>query len=522
MRVSPIYLGVNRNNYININHKSQVCFTAKPMYFADVEQLIKEGKLDEVSQINNLNIVNDKQETLLHTAARYNQFEITKYLLDKDFNPNQKNKNGKSPFVIACSRGDQRIVGEYLKHKNLDVNNIDDLEQTPLHKVVDKPVITSMLLRHGASAYIEDSIGNSPYAMAYKFPKTLEAYLEHGVNPNTNVNKYTTQLHRAIEDDNLEIAEILKKYNVGINYKDKNGRTAIYNANTLPTLKWVIDNGAEINHQDKKGVTPLHQNIINGNFENSKHLLQKGANVNILDEKNLPPLAYAKTAKLIGLLLDNNAKPDVVLPSGSTLLHNIVKANNLNIVALFVTAGADCNIKDNKDNVPLDYAQNNNIRAFLLHGGANPNYRNYLINALKKNDSEYFSMLLEMGANTEKTDKSGKSAMFYLRDEEQLDEILKYQPNTNLLNSNGYAPIHHYALLGNKKMVKALIERGINEPKTPSGRTVADCFELHKKYDSWCNKANLQKQVSFTGFELRVPQDYVPDYELQKLNQKVT
>jgi len=522
MRVSPIYLGVNRNNYTYFNKKQETTFSARTMLFSDIEQLIKEGKIDEVSQINNLNLVNDKQETLLHSAARYNQFEITKYLLDKDFNPNQKNKHGKSPFVLACSRGNKRIIEEYLKHKNLDVNSVDDLEQTALHKVVDKPVITSMLLEKGASPYIEDCIGNSPYAMVYNFPKTLEAYLEHGVNPNTNVDKYTTHLHRAIGENNLEIAEILKKYDVGVNYKDKNGRTAIYNASTLPTLKWIVDNGAEINLQDKKGTTPLHQNINNGNFENSKYLLQKGADVNAIDKKKLPPLAYARTAKLIGLLLDNKANPDVVLPTGSTLLHNTVKANNLNIVALFVTAGADCNIKDNKDYVPLDYAQNNNIRAFLLHGGADPNYRNYLINSLKKNDFEYFSMLLEAGANPNKTDKLGNSAMFYLSDSKQIDEILKYKPNTAIINTKGYTPIQHYALLGNKKMVTALTERGIQDSKTPNNKTVADCFELYEKYNSWYKKAAKNaKQVTFTGFDIRNPEDFVPDYNKKVLDQKI-
>src|ERR1700712_1837882 len=72
----------------------------------------------------------------------------------------------------------------------------------------------------------------------------------------------------------------------GINATDGDGRTALTNAvieNKTDFIYWLVDNGANINHQDKIGYSVLHFAAQNVLVELAKHFLEKGANPNLQD-----------------------------------------------------------------------------------------------------------------------------------------------------------------------------------------------------------------------------------------------
>ena len=115
----------------------------------------------------------------------------------------------------------------------------------------------------------------------------------------------------------------------GINATDSDGRTALINAvieNKPDFINWLVDNGANINAQDKIGYSVLHfagQNILVGL---TKYFLEKGVNPNLQDIHGNTALWTAIfNAKLptdeqgvVKLLLKFGADPDIFNKHGKT------------------------------------------------------------------------------------------------------------------------------------------------------------------------------------------------------------
>ncbi|SEP23172.1 Ankyrin repeat-containing protein [Flavobacterium sp. CF108] len=71
-----------------------------------------------------------------------------------------------------------------------------------------------------------------------------------------------------------------------INTTDNFNRTAIINAalyNQTAIIKWLLEQGADINLQDKNGYTALHFSAQEGNIDSTMLLLENKANPNIKD-----------------------------------------------------------------------------------------------------------------------------------------------------------------------------------------------------------------------------------------------
>ena len=144
-------------------------------------------------------------------------------------------------------------------------------------------------------------------------------------------------LKSAPEVDNLRSDIANGKYDTakqtlhafGINAADGDGRTAIINAvieNKLDFIKWLLDNGGNIDHQDRIGYSALHFAGQEKLVEVAKFILEKGANPNVQDIHGNTPLWTAIfNAKLptieqgvIKLMLKHGADPDNVNKHGKT------------------------------------------------------------------------------------------------------------------------------------------------------------------------------------------------------------
>jgi ankyrin repeat protein len=83
-------------------------------------------------------------------------------------------------------------------------------------------------------------------------------------------------------------------------------------------LKWLIKNGANINHQDRNGLSSLHGATIYGNIEVIKLLLENDADQNIVDAYGNNPLWTATHWACLKASTENNYKiVEELLKSGS-------------------------------------------------------------------------------------------------------------------------------------------------------------------------------------------------------------
>ncbi|TNF70057.1 MAG: ankyrin repeat domain-containing protein [Gammaproteobacteria bacterium] len=122
--------------------------------------------------------------------------------------------------------------------------------------------------------------------------------------------------------------------------------------NDMEGVKKALENIVHINASDNMG-TALHHAVRCGNLEMAEILLNKGADINVLNEHFGTPLHFA------------------------------VSQNNQEMVKFLLKKGADINIVNNEGLTPVQFAtknkQTDSIRSLIHHGGAsykltNPNH----------------------------------------------------------------------------------------------------------------------------------------------------
>lgn len=171
----------------------------------------------------------------LMIAIQSNNFKIAKILIQAEADCEMPNKNKLTPLHFACKYGNKEIV-EILLNKNVDVNVIDNTDSSPLYYAVDRqdPIITKMLIDHGADPLLRNIEGKSIFSLAksnemitilrnavsnseiFKKRKEITANMENNVNNNdSNVNDMPLPTEDLIKldfsssDDNEE--EIFKR-----------------------------------------------------------------------------------------------------------------------------------------------------------------------------------------------------------------------------------------------------------------------------------------------------------------------
>lgn len=130
-----------------------------------------------------------------------------------------------------------------------------------------------------------------------------------------------SKLRYSIKQDELgTIKQTLQEF--GIDATDEENRTVLINAvaeNKPAIIPWLLDNGANVNHQDRTGFTALHFCGQNGFLDIAKHLVNHGADPNIQDIYGNTPLstaihsarAHPHKFELVKILLQKGADPDI-------------------------------------------------------------------------------------------------------------------------------------------------------------------------------------------------------------------
>ncbi|CAG8791792.1 14176_t:CDS:2, partial [Racocetra persica] len=110
----------------------------------------------------------------------------------------------------------------------------------------------------------------------------------------------------AIEKNDVEsIRKLIEERKLGTNTCDEYGNTALHYASQngyLEIIDILLENGAEVNSEEKNKLTPLHAAISNNHKEIAKKLLGKGANPKARDSSGNSPLHFAAEQNNLELL----------------------------------------------------------------------------------------------------------------------------------------------------------------------------------------------------------------------------
>ncbi len=213
--------------------------------------------------------------------------------------------------------------------------------------------------------------------------KKIEKLLKAGVNSDEAFFNLTESVRVYNLDKNLieSIGNLLKKYNVNINYKTEGGFTALgyaqnliyknsYIKNCFKTnfeiVKLLIKLGADVNLHSygRSGIAiPLNHEIHNYLEDKENHLLiikdliNAGADLNLVDNNGTTLLMRAVQTgcnKIVSLLLENGANINLVNKDGATALIWAAFIKAPEIIYLLVISGADTTIVNNQDQTFFD------------------------------------------------------------------------------------------------------------------------------------------------------------------------
>jgi ankyrin repeat protein len=216
--------------------------------------------------------------------------------------PSTKASNETQDMLDAAESGDLDTVKKML-NAGAPVNGLGDDRSTALHFAAQEGHVdvAKLLIEKGADINAKDDIDQTPVDRArfWKQEKII-ALLE------------SSSIHEAAREGNLNT--VIQQLNTGadVNHANENGDTPLTYAAFMGHLEIVdllIEKGAQVNAKGLAGWTPLHLATQRGHKKITELLIEKGADINATTEDGFggTPLDVAKD-NLVDTIKQNGGK----------------------------------------------------------------------------------------------------------------------------------------------------------------------------------------------------------------------
>lgn len=179
-------------------------------------------------------------------------------------------------------------------------------------------------------------------------------------------NGKTALMVAAKNGDSDRVRQLIEQ-GADVNRANNNGGTSIMYAalsGNPETVTVLLRHHADVNLPARNGWTALMVASAKGYFDVAKILLDNGAEPNQADIYSWTPLmrgVYENRTRIVSLLLESDSiNTNQPGENGVTALHLAVLKGNEDVVRLLLAEGADPDIKDNSGRTALDYAKENN------------------------------------------------------------------------------------------------------------------------------------------------------------------
>lgn len=327
------------------------------------------------------------KRTPLACAAMEGQEAAVRWLLNQGASPNNFHETEAEPLSVAV-KGQHYTVVIMLLEAGASVswppNHYTD---SPLHVAAETGNVPIMqaLMQADASIELPNSQDFKPIHQAARCGNDLavEILVKWGAQVDARGFGNETSLSLAAKNGHIATVRKLIAYCASVHGRDAGDDTVLHAAsafcNNNEVLEVLIDAGADIHAtHTARGSTPLYSAAIEGNISSATYLISRGANVNHQDRIGETPLSGATERGLedmMRLLIDSGAKVDP----------------------------EDCR-GDGNIWTPLDHAWTRTALEILLSHGVNVNRRSIhgpprLIYEARRGRLEYIQLLAAHGAD---------------------------------------------------------------------------------------------------------------------------
>lgn len=258
---------------------------------------------------------NYQKENCLMLAAESGNQSAVEYLIEKGMNPQLVNSKGENVLFYAVRSGKTNLV-EYLLQHNLAITVQNTEKNTLLIPAVKSSngQMIEFLLLNGVNIHQKNN--NGVTAFYYTLRETgftakqdiQDLLVKHGADVNTKGPKGITLMFEAIERGNLERIKQLQLLGADLNVKnDHDFRPKCSDA---LIVRYLIENGVDINTKDMRGNTFLCDATQDENLELVHFLIDQGADPNrhcYFDETALIIAIRKQNMTLVKFLTENES-----------------------------------------------------------------------------------------------------------------------------------------------------------------------------------------------------------------------
>lgn len=390
---------------------------------------------------------------LLHRASESGSVEIAQVLLDLGANVLALDQEGKPPLHYCRNIP---MIDILLSH-GANINSLDYNGRSCLHTAAERghAGVIRYLIEKGATVYVEDEFGQTPLhaAIPNEGRRRLPPY-------RTNRTYKTVEYGNAIYElvspsENADAVEALVTQSPDIiDHQDLYSQTALHIcANSLVT-EILIKNGASLDHQDERHMTPLIRAAEEQNLEVLDVLLRYKSDVQLCDDAGNtalhcfircvihPPDTRARKQnhwhRTFQGFLDHDLNLEAKNEKGETVLmlmaaYHLVDPFGFKLMEALIEKGSDATSQSADGKTALHYACCNKnfdlkiLELLLQHGGSvesrDFNGRTPLhVATTGSGPPNACQILLESGADVFAVDEKGNTPL------DQMNQINSYQP----------------------------------------------------------------------------------------------
>jgi ankyrin repeat protein len=274
--------------------------------------------------------INNEGQSLLHLAVLSNNIKAVLYLLNKGLDIDREDNDGFTPLILAMSHSRYFNIVLLLLDRHASIEHISNSGNSALSVGIrnNNPEGSKMLIKYGANINIADN-AHTPLSLAHvaliQYPENAQMYREletllltKGAKVDVTVNSLgwtplCTTVTKAQDKQNRDHIRLLLQLGADVNHLDLNGRTPLMLAASmgrLSAVEMLMNNYASTTIIDNFGWSALMFGVYYNHFDVVTYMLGNGVDPNLRSGQGLTALKIAqehKRHKMIDLLLDYGA-----------------------------------------------------------------------------------------------------------------------------------------------------------------------------------------------------------------------